>query len=514
MATKFSNLFTRHRRAGVCLHLTSLPGNYGIGEIGDAAFRFIDTMSDMNLGVWQFLPIGPTGFGNSPYQSLSTFAGNEMLIDVGGLVKTGLLARKELTPLTGLPSAMADFEQLIPKKTALIRLAAKRFSERANADLQSGFDRFQDRHNSNWLHDYALFRVLKSRHGEEEWLRWPARFRSRDVKAIQKLERDEASLLQLVKIEQFLFYDQWQKLQQYAHEKGILLFGDMPIYVALDSADAWASPELLRLDKNGRPELVAGVPPDYFSEDGQLWGNPVYDWDAHAAENYRWWISRLRHSMQIADLVRIDHFRGFESFFAIERNALTARAGEWHKGPGDALFTALRKSLGDISIVAEDLGVITPEVDSLRSRHNIPGMKVLQFEVLRNDFNITGIGENCVCYTGTHDNDTTAGWYRANPGGAVSTQEVSKTRKMIRDACRGRAASIHLDMVRLAFGSAARMAIAPLQDYLGLGSEARLNTPGTAENNWRWRLGFKQIDAALVESVAGMVDESDRKTFS
>jgi len=514
MADNLPNRFMQERRGGVCLHLTSLPGKYGIGEIGDAAFKFIDTLNDMNLGVWQFLPAGPTGFGNSPYQSLSTFAGNEMLIDLAGLVRAALLTAPEIQALNVLPVTEVDFEQLVPKKTALIQLAAKRFMKSAAADLKSEFDQFRDCHDRRWLHEYALFRVLKSRHAERQWLLWPEGFRDHDTAALRKFEARSGRALLEVKIVQFLFFHQWRKLQQYASEKGVLLFGDMPIYIALDSADAWARRQLLQVDEDGRPKLVAGVPPDYFSRDGQLWGNPVYDWDFHAAEKYRWWTGRIQHSLQIADLVRIDHFRGFESYFAIKPDADTARDGEWLKGPGDAIFHAFRDALGDISIVAEDLGLITPEVDALRRRQHLPGMKVLQFEVLRNDFDIMSIEEDCVCYTGTHDNDTTAGWYRAKPAGAANRKEISQVRRKIRDACDGRPATIHRDMIRLAFASRARLAIAPLQDFLGLGSEARMNTPGTIGNNWRWRVREDSLDDALTESVARLVDESQRKTLN
>jgi 4-alpha-glucanotransferase len=289
-----------------------------------------------------------------------------------------------------------------------------------------------------------------------------------------------------------------------------LLFGDLPIYVAMDSADAWASRQLLQVDKSGKPERVAGVPADYFSSTGQLWGNPLYDWDVHAADNYDWWIGRIRHSAEMADLVRIDHFLGFESFFAIERGAKTARDGEWCKGPGDAIFDALRESLGEIPIVAEDLGRITPEVEDLRRRHRIPGMKVLQFEVLREDFDIGTVDDNCVCYTGTHDNDTTVGWYRGSSGGRGEERGHPRRQRMIRKACNGRASTIHTDMIRLAFSSGARLAIAPIQDYLGLGSEARLNTPGTIAKNWRWRLHYDQINSAVSTSVVRMVEDSRR----
>jgi 4-alpha-glucanotransferase len=502
--------FPERRQAGVCLHLTSLPGSGGIGEIGEAAFQFIDALEQMNLGFWQFLPTGPTGFGNSPYQSLSTFAGNEMLIDMTGLVRLGLLTGEEIQPLTRLPESRVNYGALIPVKSALLGLAADRFAERASSQLKSQFDLFQDQHDDPWLHDYALFRVLKSRHGEKEWLRWPARYRCHDENALRQLESQAWDQLLQVKTIQFLFCRQWQEMQQYATDKGVVLFGDMPIYVALDSADAWASRDLLRLDKNDRPELVAGVPPDYFSENGQLWGNPVYDWDAHAAVNYTWWISRFRRALQMTELVRVDHFRGFESFFAIARTAKTARNGEWRKGPGDALFDALYGALGELPIVAEDLGVITPEVDALRDRYKIPGMKVLQFEVLRKDFDIINIPDNCVCYTGTHDNDTIAGWYRGNPGGDDDPSAVRRTRRLIRDHCNGRAATIYHDMIRLAFSSNARLAITPLQDFLGLGSAARLNTPGTATLNWCWRTSQKVFDSDFHENVARLVEDSGR----
>lgn len=498
----------KERHAGVCLHITSLPGNYGIGEISESAFSFIDFIADTGLRAWQFLPTGPTGFGNSPYQSFSTFAGNEMLIDIGALVRTGMLANRETASLEILPHTRVAFDRLIPRKEKLLKMAASRFIQRATSDLKAEYEQFLQMHDEPWLHDYALFRVLKSKHGEKEWLRWPARYRHRDEATLRKIVRTDREALEQVKVIQFLFDHQWKRLQRHAREKGVLLFGDMPIYVAMDSADAWASPELLQLDAKGRPKLVAGVPPDYFSRNGQLWGNPVYDWPAHAATKYSWWLQRFDHYSQLLDVVRIDHFRGFESFYAIARGAKTARKGQWYEGPGDAFFRALDKSKTDISVVAEDLGVITPAVNALRRRHRIPGMKVLQFEVLRECFDITEIEADCVCYTGTHDNDTTVGWYKSNPGGK---EENSLRRKIIREACGGRASTIHRDMIRLAFDSAAQLAIAPLQDFAGLGTTARLNTPGTAAQNWRWRLRPDRLNSGLADIVARLVDDSGRR---
>lgn len=500
----------RLRQAGIGLHITSLPGNYGIGEIGDAARAFIDTMIRMNLRVWQFLPLGPTAFGDSPYQPLSTFAGNELLIDIATLIRTGLLTSIEADSMLGLPVGAVDYGALISKKTALLQRAAGRFEAQANAALKSDYDRFMERNNSSWLHNYAVFRVLKARHGERPWPEWDLRYVHREAEALQNLHAQAATEIANIKIIQFLFHSQWQQLKNYAIERGVLLFGDMPIYIALDSSDAWANPELLQLDSDGRPGCVAGVPPDYFSEDGQLWGNPLYDWDHHSANGYLWWIERLRKSAELANIVRIDHFRGFEAYWSVPSIAKTARTGEWRPGPRDAIFDAMRNALGHLPIVAEDLGVITPEVDALRERHRIPGMKVLQFEVGHAKFDLNGINENCVCYTGTHDNDTTIGWFHGSPDDNRSKKEITRTQKVLLDITGGRAETVHNDLIRLAFSSSARLAIAPLQDYLGLGSEARLNTPGTSGKNWRWRMQSEQLSPSLMDATGQRVDDSGR----
>ena len=500
----------RLRQAGIGLHITSLPGNYGIGEIGDAARAFIDAMIRMNLRVWQFLPLGPTAFGDSPYQPLSTFAGNELLIDTATLIRTGLLTSNEADSMLGLPTVVVDYGTLIPKKTALLQRAAGRFEAQANATLKSDFDRFMERHNSSWLHDYAVFRVLKTRHGERPWPEWEARFLRRESLALRSLHAEAATQIANIKIIQFLFHSQWQQLKNYAIERGVLLFGDMPIYIALDSSDAWANPELLSMDGDGRPGYVAGVPPDYFSEDGQLWGNPLYDWARHAADGYLWWIERLRQSAALADIVRIDHFRGFESYWSVPSSATTARTGEWRPGPRDAIFDAMRGALGELPIVAEDLGVITPEVDALRERHRIPGMKVLQFEVGNDKFDLAAIDENCVCYTGTHDNDTTIGWFNGSPDDRHSKKDIARSRKALLEITGGTGGSVHNDLIRLAFSSRARLAIAPMQDYLGLGSEARLNTPGTSGGNWRWRMQSEQLSPSLMDSTGQRVEDSGR----
>jgi len=500
----------RRRQAGVCLHITSLPGPYGIGEIGKAARDFIDRMVAMELSVWQFLPLGPTAYGDSPYQPLSTFAGNEMLVDIGNLIELGLLSADEVEELTTLPERYVDYGTLIPLKSRLLYLAADRFGEYADAGLQREFDGFLTRNDEEWLHDYALFRVLKSKHGERPWPEWQPEFVHRNSDALAKLEVNEAERIRSLKIIQFLFFRQWFRLRDYAHEKGIMLFGDMPICIALDSADAWANRSILRLDADGRPDCVAGVPPDYFSEDGQLWGNPLYDWDKHAADGYSWWVDRLRATAELADIVRIDHFRGFEAYWAIPADAATARTGAWEPGPGDAIFDAMREALGNLPIVAENLGVITPEVESLRERHRIPGMHVLQFDVTDPDFSLDDVAGNSVCYTGTHDNDTTIGWFRGSPGDIRSDEAIKRAQQATLAMTRGTAETVHTDLIRAAFSTQARLAIAPMQDFLGLGSEARINTPGTSGGNWRWRVLETELSDDLCDNVASLVTNSKR----
>jgi 4-alpha-glucanotransferase len=504
----------RERRAGVCLHITSLPGSYGIGELGAAAYAFVDTMRAMGLSVWQFLPLGPTAYGDSPYQPLSTFAGNEMLVDIGNLIELRLLHRGEVDELTTLPERYVDYGSLIPLKSRLLALAASRFDSTVSEEVLNDFKGFVERNDDEWLHDYALFRILKSSHGERPWPEWQSEYVHRDAAALAKLEVREAGRLRTIKIIQYLFFRQWWALRDYAHEHNIILFGDMPICIALDSADAWANREILRIDQDGQPDHVAGVPPDYFSEDGQLWGNPLYDWDKHAADGYSWWVDRLRATAELADLVRIDHFRGFEAYWSVPADAATARDGVWEPGPGDAIFDAMHDALGNLPIVAENLGVITPEVEALRERHAIPGMYVLQFDVCDAGFTLADVVENSVCYTGTHDNDTTIGWFHGSPDDIRSATDIAHAQEAALRITAGTADTVHTDMIRVAFSTAARIAIAPLQDYLGLGSEARINTPGTPGGNWRWRVIDTQLTPDICDNVASMVSASGRAPVS
>ncbi len=500
-----------NRVAGTCIHFSSLPSPLGIGDIGDAAIDFIDLIARTKLTVWQVLPVGPTSFGDSPYQTLSTFAGNEMLIGLEPLVRQGLLEDRDLSALQVLPASTVRFESLVPVKRNLLDKAAHCFLDRASKAELNRFRSFCDANARQWLDDYALYRVLKSRHDEKAWTDWAPELATRDRTSIELARLDLAPELETVRVIQFFFDLQWTRLREHASRNGIRLLGDIPFYIAHDSADAWANPELLMMDANGKPSQVSGVPPDYFSEDGQLWGNPVYDWAQHANDGYKWWIGRLAHAAGLHDLIRIDHFRGFESYWSVPFGETTARNGAWMPGPGNEFFATARKSLGKLPVIAEDLGLITPAVTRLRKRQGFPGMKVLQFELLDPDFDVTKIPADCVCYTGTHDNDTARGWFTGKGVEKRRSREIRQLQRRALKQTGGTARTIHLDLIRLAFSTRAGMAIVPFQDFLGLGSEARMNTPGTAQGNWRWRLGEEQVSPALVRQISGLVEGFSRR---
>lgn len=505
-----SSILEIGRKAGVGLHITSLPGSHGIGDIGDSATSFIDKLVEMNIAVWQLLPTGPTAYGDSPYQPLSAFAGNSMLIGLDELVRLGLLTGPEVDSLNDFPGKFTDYGKLIPAKSMLLSKSAERFTARQGGDLGTAYDEFLQNHGELWLNEYAIFRVLKAMHGERAWPEWEKSYVHREPAAIRKFVNKHRVEIEHIKIIQFLFEYQWQNLRRYAADSSICLFGDMPIYIALDSSDAWAHPEMLLIDQDGQPENIAGVPPDYFSNDGQLWGNPLYDWDFHERTGYQWWIDRMKRAASQTDLVRIDHFRGFESFWSVPFGSHTARDGVWKPGPGDELFGAMHQALGNLPIVAEDLGVITKKVKALRRRHGIPGMVVLQFGLGEPEFDPDDIEENCVCYTGTHDNDTTLGWFRGEGDDTRTKKEIIRTQANALRLTGGSPVTISSDMIRLAFSSQASIAVAPMQDYLGLGSEARFNIPGTTLNNWRWRLCQDQLHPGFVDSVHEMVIEASR----
>ncbi len=470
----------QHRAAGVFLHPTSLPSPFGIGDLGHDAIRWLDLLRRFDHVYWQVCPLSPTGFGDSPYQSLSSFAGNTLLISPARLVEDGLLTQADLDRYPRLPEDRVDFGAVVEAKDRLFRTAFTRFED-------GGAFRAFCRREHSWLEGYAQFRVLKDLHGGRSWIEWADDYRLCRPASLRRLSRTHAEALRYQKFLQYLFHRQWQAVRAHAQALGIGIIGDIPCYVSFDSADTWASRDLFEFDDRCRPIRVAGVPPDYFSETGQLWGNPLYRWDAMKADGYAWWIARLGTTLERLDLVRVDHFRGFESYWAVPAGSPTAVQGEWVKGPGLEFFEALRRALGALPLIAEDLGHITDEVVALRDAVGLPGMKVLQFAFDGNPDNPYlpyNVVADSVIYTGTHDNDTTVGWFTNAP-------EPDKERVCAYLGCRG--AEFWAPFLRMAYAAPSRLAMVPLQDILALGSEHRLNTPGTSQGNWRWRFRWDMI---------------------
>jgi 4-alpha-glucanotransferase len=495
------------RASGILLHPTSLPGPFGIGDLGPAADAFVDFLAEAGQAWWQLLPLGPTGYGNSPYQSSSSFAGNRLLISPEWLVADGFLAASDLAGYPKLPEGEVDYDAVAPAKEALLRAAFARFDPGADTFLAYQHARFV-RDAAWWLEDYALFAALKAANGQSAWWDWAPGLVARDPAALAKARAAHAEEIRFVTFVQFLFDRQWRRLRDRCRMKGVKLIGDVPIYVAEDSADVWTRPELFTLDERGRPTAVAGVPPDYFSETGQYWGNPIYRWDVHAREDYAWWGTRLRAVLERVDLVRLDHFRGFEAYYAVAPNdARDARGGRWTKGPDAALLASLRAQLRGLPLIAEDLGDITPPVLALRDNFELPGMKILQFcfstDAQATAFRPYNFPNHCVVYTGTHDNDTTLGWFRGEAGKTTQNAEQNaKERQLILSYLGSDGSEIHWDMIRLALSSVADTAILPMQDLLGLGSEARMNTPSVGDGNWRWRYREGQLTPAIRKRLA------------
>jgi 4-alpha-glucanotransferase len=485
----------RWRRAGgVLLHPTSLPGPFGIGDLGPVAERWIDWLSDAGCRLWQMLPLGPVGADASPYQSSSAFAGNTLLISPEKLVQDGLLSDKQLTQYKVAAGPKADFRRARRAKRDLVEMATRSFLDGAAPGLHAEAEDFFDAA-APWLDDFTLFRVLRSVHDDSPWHAWPRDLAAHDPKALAAFAEAHGDALMAEKVQQFFFERQWSQLHQRAGKAGIDIIGDIAIFVAHDSADVWAHRDLFKLDAKGMPKVVAGVPPDYFSATGQRWGNPHYDWRAMRANGYAWWIARLRRQLSQVDRVRVDHFRGFEAAWEIPAAAPTAEKGEWSPGPGDALFKAAEASLGALPIIAEDLGFITPDVEALRDELGFPGMRVLQF-AFGGDPNHPYLPHryptNCVAYTGTHDNDTTCGWYES----ASEPERVACRRYLHSDG-----KHIAWDLTRAIWGSVADSALVPLQDLLELGTGARMNTPGTTGGNWGWRALETQLTPQLAERV-------------
>ena len=505
------------RASGILLHPTSLPGGFGIGDIGPEAVRFADFLQETGQRLWQILPLGPTSYGDSPYQSPSTFAGNPLWISPDWLKEDGLLEEGDLAAYPKFGDERVDFGAVMAAKGELLKKACARFAEKAKAGsaLRKSWEAFCEEH-ADWLEDYALFAALKDAHGGAPWTTWERELAKREPSALSAAREAHAEAVRNVKIVQVLFDLQWRRLRGACAERGIKLIGDIPIFVAHDSADTWGNPGLFFLKDDGTPSVVAGVPPDYFSRTGQLWGNPLYDWAAHEANGYDWWVARLKRVLSLVDIVRIDHFRGFEAYWEVPGGETTAINGHWVKGPAEKLFDVLKARMGELPIIAEDLGLITPEVVALREHCGFPGMRILQFAFGNDDraaeFRPESSPRNCVVYTGTHDNDTTVGWFHSESGkGSTRSQaEIDAERRMILDYLHTDGHEIAWDLIELGARSNADTFVMPMQDVLELGSEARMNTPGLAAGNWQWRFKWEQVDEARKARLAHITRATGR----
>lgn len=485
------------RASGILLHPTSLPSKYGIGDLGKEAYNFIDFLSASSQQVWQILPIGPTGFGNSPYLAYSALAGNHLLISLEKLVENGLLSQADLDSLPEYPLDRVDFDLVIQTKRPLLEKASQNFKAKASKEREQEFAKFCTTH-TYWLEDYALFMAIKEHLNDASWHTWDEDIARRKPEAIQKWSDLLGDRIYFYKFTQFEFFTQWKSLKKYANNLGIKIFGDIPIYVAHDSVDVWANREIFQLDpKTNEAASMAGVPPDYFSATGQLWGNPVYNWKKLQETNFQWWVQRIEGMLDYVDIMRIDHFRAFEAYWAVPQGETTAMKGKWVEAPGEAFFKVLKEDLGELPIVAEDLGVITPEVEALRDKFAFPGMKILQFAFdsdranpfLPFNFN----NRNCVVYTGTHDNNTTIGWFESR-----SPEDNQRVIDYLGCIC---PEGIHWSLIRLAMGSVANLSIFPIQDVFGLGANAKMNLPGTVEDNWSWRYRSEALCQEFIDRL-------------
>lgn len=486
------------RSAGIILHPTSLPGPDGIGDLGPEAYQWVRFLKKSGCDLWQVLPLGPTGYGDSPYQAFSAFAGNPYLISPALLLDDELLEGEDLADRPDFAASQVDFGPVIQWKLTLLDRAFARFQQRPPAELLAEMDAFQARQ-ANWLNDYALFMAIKEAQGGGSWDNWPDALRNRQPEALQAFLSQNPDAVRKHIFRQFLFFRQWLQVKAFANQNGVRIIGDIPIFVAYDSAEVWAKPELFFLDEKGKPTVVAGVPPDYFSPTGQLWGNPLYRWDVHAQTGYAWWIERVRAMLNLVDVIRVDHFRGFAGYWEVAAGMPTAEVGKWVPGPGADLFYAIEKALGGLPIIAEDLGEITPDVIELREKLNLPGMKVLQFSFSgdpHEPFLPHNYPVNCVAYTGTHDNDTSLGWYQQAP---------DKEQDFARRYLARSGDNLPWDMIRVVWASVASTTLAPLQDFLCLDSSARMNMPGKPSGNWSWRMDADVlVDDALMARIFEM----------
>jgi 4-alpha-glucanotransferase len=494
-----------YRASGLLLHVTSLPSPYGIGDVGPFALRWIDQLHEAGQSWWQALPLGPTGYGNSPYQSASSFVGNELLISPDWLIEDGLLSESDCTPPPFASNAV-DYGMVTEFKRRLLDRAWSNFNAVTSPELLIAFEQFCHEQ-AHWLEDYALFRALKARHNGAYYLEWPVELVKRVPAALAQARRELTSQMDQVRFAQFLLFRQGERLKRHASAKGVRLIGDLPFFVSPDSSDVWANPELFLLDEQQRPQFVAGVPPDYFSSEGQLWGNPVYNWDAIKRTGYRWCIDRLRALLAHVDVIRLDHFRGFAAAWHVPGSAPTARSGHWVPGPGADLFNAVKRELCVLPFIAEDLGLITPDVYALRDEFQVPGTRVLQFAFdghSDNPYLPQNYVANSVVYTGTHDNPTSREWYEDLP--EYQRQNFWRSLQSSESESGGAA----WDLMRLAWSSVAALAIAPLQDLLNLGREARMNVPGRPDGNWTWRCTEEMLSAPAFDSLGELTRSSNR----
>jgi 4-alpha-glucanotransferase len=505
------------RVSGILLHPTSLPGPHGTGDLGPTAYRFADFLAAAGQSIWQVLPLGPTGYGDSPYQLFSAFAGNPLLISLDRLVEAGLLERDDIAGAPRFPAAEADYPGAQAFKMPLLKKAWRRFHGIAEPTSTAAFEAFRRRH-SAWLDDFALFMAVKDAQEEPgAWTAWETPIAGREPAVVVRWRQVLDEQIRAEQFYQYLFFVQWHELKNYCRARGIRLMGDIPIYVAHDSADVWAHPELFQLREDGTPAVMAGVPPDYFSATGQLWGNPIYRWDVMEAGGFRWWIDRFRAAFDMLDMVRLDHFRGFEAYWEVPGGEATAINGRWVKGPGRGLFRVLERELGRLPIVAENLGVITPEVEAIRHEFGFPGMSVLQFafgsDPQAPTFRPHAYPREVVAYSGTHDNDTTVGWWRSSGAGdsTRSAAEIEAERQYARTYLNTDGSEINWAFIRALMASVADTVLIPMQDVLGLGSAARMNVPARPSGNWKWRMAEGAATPQLAARLRVLVTTFERQ---
>jgi 4-alpha-glucanotransferase len=482
------------RSSGILMHISSLPAKFGIGDLGSEAYHWVDFLDKTGTKYWQILPLNPTGYGNSPYQGLSAFAGNPLFIDLDNLQELGLLDTNCLTNAPNFSKEKVQFDKVIKWKRSLLNDAYISFTQKSTPRLSREFAAFKEK-NWFWLDDFSIFMALREEYQLVSWSEWPRSLRMREPDAINSYTKNNIQNIDLHAFFQFIFFRQWKRLKEYANQKGIYIIGDIPIFMGFDCSDVWAYPHLFLLDEHRQPTSVAGVPPDFFSKTGQLWGNPLYDWGKHKSENYAWWIKRIGETLKTVDLIRLDHFRGFAGFFKIPAGSKTAENGEWVKGPGQSIFDSMEKELGKLPFIAEDLGVITPDVIKLREIYGFPGMRIFQFAFWKNadaEFLPHNYPQNCVAYTGTHDNDTSKGWFINAP---------MHEKRFFLSYIGNHTENIAHEMIRTVWSSVAVLAIAPMQDFLQLDSKARMNLPSSTSDNWEWRMRPDAITENLVEWI-------------